>query len=76
MLCLSEYGGLKRNYKPLPVRSTGSAYWRPDVLVGVSLSEYGALKRNYKPLPVRSTGSACWRPDVLVGVSLSGSRRK
>ena len=41
------------------VHSSGSAYWRPDVLVGVSLSPpidavrpsgRGALKRNYEPV--------------------------
>ncbi|GEM_PF-3398467 len=32
-------------YERGKVRSSGSAYWRPDVLVGVSLSGWGALKR-------------------------------
>ena len=32
-------------YERGKVCSTGSAYWRPDVLVGVSLSGWGALKR-------------------------------
>ena len=49
-------------YERGKVRSTGSAYWRPDVLVGVSLSGWGALKRLF---------AAAQRPTATTNLSFA-----